>query len=85
MSYYLFARFSDMASLSKADFTFETDPQPHLTVLLRGGKTDTRHRGFLRYVSANADHPDYCPVQGPIFIELFYVYCTELEHSLACM
>jgi hypothetical protein len=24
-------------------------------------------------------------VQGPIFIDFFYVYCTELEHSLACM
>ena len=38
-------------------------PEPHLRVILRGGKTDTDNQGFIRYVSPNSVEPLYCPVR----------------------
>jgi hypothetical protein len=38
-------------------------PEPHLRVVLRGGKTDTDNQGFIRYVSPNSAEPLYCPVR----------------------
>jgi len=63
LAYYLFARFSDMALLTQADFSFELEPQPHLVVRLTGGKTDSKNLGFQRYVAANEEHSQYCPVR----------------------
>jgi len=62
LAYHIFGRFSDVAALTRADFSFPVEPRPHMTVRLRGGKTDLRNRGSVRFVSANCCNPKYCMV-----------------------
>jgi hypothetical protein len=45
------------------DLTFCETPAPHLRVSLYGGKTDTTNQGFTRYVSANLQDLQACPVR----------------------
>jgi hypothetical protein len=49
--------------LQVSHFEFSDSPQPHLCVLLVGGKTDRDGKGFRRYVAANVAAPGHCPVQ----------------------
>jgi len=62
LAYHIFGRFSDVSALTMADFSFPTEPRPHMTVRLRGGKTDCRNRGCTRFVSANHANSEYCLV-----------------------
>lgn len=62
LAYQIFGRFSDVCALTKADITFATEPRPHMTIRLKGGKTDRRNRGFIRFVSENSASPEYCLV-----------------------
>jgi len=62
LAYQIFGRFSDVSALTMADFCFHQTPRPHMTVHLKGGKTDHASHGCMRFVSANHAHPAYCLV-----------------------
>lgn len=64
-----------MARLQHSDLNFVDYPCLHLKVTLRGGKTDNRNQGFVRYVSSNLQNPTYCPVR------LTRLYLTRIGAS----